>query len=66
MNKWVNPQSRDRQQDMYFSMDVVTEKPFAFYLEQVGKKKIVNSKKSTRVADKSVSLAERIKVQGDK
>ena len=66
MNKWVNPPPRETEKEVFLSMPAVTEKPFSFYLEQVGKKKVVNNRKSTRVADKSVSLSERLKTESDK
>ena len=66
MNKWVNPPSGERKPEVYLSMPSYPEKPFSFYLEQVGKKKVVNNRKSTRIADKGVSLSERIGMQGDK
>ena len=66
MNKWLNPPSLEREPEVYLTMPSYSDKPFAYYLKQVGKKKIVNSKKSRRIADKSVSLAERIGIQGNK
>ena len=66
MNKWLNPPHREVPQEEFFSLEPTMDKPFEYYLEQVGKKKVLNSKRSSRVADKSVSLAARIGMQGDK
>jgi hypothetical protein len=66
MNKWINPPIRKYENEVYLTIPAIPDKPFGFYLEQVGKKKVVNSKKSTRIADKSVSLAERVGMQGHK
>ena len=66
MNKWVNPPSREPLKEVFQSMHAETDKPFSFYLEQVGKKKVVNNRVSGRIADKSVSLSGRIGMQGDK
>ena len=66
MSRWVNPPPRHREKEVFISMPAVTEKPFEFYLEQVGKKKMVKKKKSGRVAEKSVLIAERLGMQVDK
>ena len=66
MNKWLNPPHREVPQGEFFSLEPTMDKPFEFYLEQIGKKKVVNGKRGSRIADKSVSLAERIGMQGDK
>ena len=66
MNRWINPPIKKYENEVYLTIPAIPDKPFEYYLEQVGKKKVVNSKKSIRIAEKSVSLAERIGMQGDK
>ena len=66
MNKWVNPPPIEPQNEVSFPEQTGLDKPFSFYLGQVGKKKVVNNDVSGRIAEKSVSLSGRIGMQGDK
>ena len=66
MNKWVNPPPIEREPEVYLSMPSYSDKPFSFYLEQIGKKKVVNNSRSERIADKSVSMSERIGMRRNK
>ena len=63
MNKWINPVPRIRPEDEFPSQDSVTHIPpssFDTIKKQVGKKKVSRKSKEQRIADKSVSLAERL------
>ena len=59
MNKWVSPSQKEE------SDELVTKEPinpisFSAIKNQVGKKKVSQKPKKERIADKSVSLAERL------
>ena len=63
MNKWVSPPSRMRMEDEVAPQDGTTYIPqtsFDTIKSQVGKKKVSKKSKKERIADKSVSLAERL------
>ena len=63
MNKWVHPPSRIRPEDEFPSQDSVTHIPpssFDTIKKQVRKKKVSRKSLKERIADKSVSLAERL------
>ena len=63
-NRWVNPPSRNQKTENEFpSQDAVTYIPpttFNTIKKQVRKKKVSKKSKEQRIADKSVSLAERL------
>jgi len=66
MNKWINPVPRIRPGDEFPSQDSVTHIPpssFDTIKKQVRKKKVSRKSKKERIADKSVSLAERLGYQ---
>ena len=63
MNKWVNPPSGMKTEDEFHSQDSITYIPptsFDTIKKQVGKKKPSKKSKRERIADKSISLAERV------
>lgn len=63
MSRWVNPPSRMKAEDEFPSQDAVTYIPttsFDTIKKQVRKKKVSRKSKRERIADKSVSLAERL------
>jgi len=63
MNKRLNPPSRMKTENEFPSQDSVTYIPptsFNTIKKQVGKKKMSKKSKRERIADKSVSLAERV------
>ena len=63
MNKWVNPPSRMKTEDEFPPQDAVTYIPptaFNTITQQVGKNKPSKKSKRERIADKSISLAERV------
>ena len=63
MNKWVNPPSRMKTEDEFPPQDSVTYIPptsFDTIKKQVGKKKVSRKSKEQRIAEKSVSLSERL------
>ena len=57
-NKWVNPPSRMTIE--FPPQNSVTYTPFSTIKKQVGKKKLTKKPKKKRIADKSVSLSERL------
>ena len=62
MNKWLNPPQKEK------SDELMTKEPiylisFDTIKNQVGKKKVSRKSKKERIADKSVSLAERLGYQ---
>ena len=69
MNKWINPVPRIRPEDEFPSQDSVTHIPpssFDTIKKQVRKKKVSRKSLKDRVADKSVSLAERLEYETTK
>ena len=59
MNKWVHPPQKEK------SDELVTKEPinpisFSAIKNQVGKKKVSQKPKKERIADKSVSLADKL------
>ena len=63
MNKWVNPSKRQKTEDEFPSQDAspyTSATSFDTIKNQVRKKKIFRKSKKERIADKSVSLAERL------
>ena len=64
MNKWVNPPPRKpKTEDEFPSQDATTyisATSFDTLKNQVRKKKVSRKSKKDRIADKSVSLAERL------
>jgi len=63
MNKWVSPLQREKTENEFSSQDSVTYIPptsFSTIKKQVRKKKVSQKSKEQRIADKSVSLAERV------
>ena len=63
MNKWVNPSKRQKTEDEFPSQDATTyihPTSFDTIKNQVRKKKVSKKPKKERIADKSVSLAERL------
>ena len=63
MNKWVNPSKRQKIEDEFPPQEPVTYIPptsFDTIKNQVRKKKVSRKSKKERIADKSVSLAERL------
>jgi len=62
-NRWVNPPSRMKTEDEFSSQDSITYIPpisFDTIKKQVGKKKPSKRSKEQRIADKSISLLERV------
>ena len=62
-NRWVNPPSRMKTEDEFQSQDAVLYIPptsFDTIKKQVRKKKVSRKSKEQRIADKSVSLSERL------
>ena len=62
-NKWVNPPSQIKTEDEFPLQDSITYIPptsFDTIKKQVGKKKVSKKSKEQRIADKSISLAERV------
>ena len=63
MNKWVNPPSGMKTEDEFSPQDSVTYIPptsFNTIKKQVQKKKVSGKSKRERIANKSVSLVERL------
>ena len=63
MNKWVNPSKRQKTEDEFPSQNSVTYIPtisFDTIKKQVRKKKVSRESLKERIAEKSVSLAERL------
>jgi hypothetical protein len=63
MNKWVSPLQREKTENEFSSQDSVTYIPptsFSTIKKQVRKKKVSQKSKEQRIADKSISLAERV------
>ena len=63
MNKWVNPPPRMKTEDEFPPQDATTYIPptsFDTIKKQVGKKKLSRKTKKERIANNSVSLAERL------
>ena len=63
MIRWVNPPSRMKTEDEFPSQDAVTYIPLTSFdtiKKQVRKKKVSRKSLKDRVAEKSVSLAERL------
>ena len=63
MNKWVNPSKRQKTEDEFPSQDATiytSATSFDTIKNQVRKKKVSRKSKKERIADKSVSLAERL------
>ena len=66
MNKWLNPSKRQKTEDESAPQDATTytsATSFDTIKKQVRKKKVSRKPKKERIADKSVSLAERLKYQ---
>ena len=62
-SRWVSPPSRMKTEDEFPSQDSVTYIPptsFNTIKKQVGKKKPSKKSKEQRIADKSISLSERV------
>jgi len=57
-NKWLNPPSRITTE--FPPQDAVSYTPFSTIKKQVKKKKLTKMSKRERIADKSISLAERV------
>ena len=63
MNKWVNPPPRMKTEDEFPPQDGTTYIPptsFDTIKKQVRKKKVSKKSKRERIADKSISLSERV------
>ena len=63
MNKWVNPPPKMKTEDEFPPQDATTYIPptsFDTIKKQVGKKKLSRKTKKERIANNSVSLAERL------
>ena len=68
MNKWVNPPPRMKTEDEFPPQDATTytsATSFDTIKNQVRKKKVSRKPKKERIADKSVSLAERLGIRND-
>ena len=68
MNKWVNPSKRQKTENEFPSQDATTyihPTSFDTIKNQVRKKKVSRKSKKERIADKSVSLAERLGIRND-
>ena len=69
MNKWVNPSPRNsKTENEFLPQDTTTyihPTSFDTIKNQVGKKKVSRKSKRERIADKSVSLAERLGIRND-
>ena len=68
MNKWVNPSKRQKTDDEFPSQDASPYIPatsFDTIKNQVRKKKVSRKSKKERIADNSVSLAERLGIRND-
>ena len=66
MNKWVNPSKRQKTENEFPSQDATTyihPTSFDTIKNQVGKKKVSTKSKKERIADKSVSLADKLGYQ---
>ena len=66
MNKWVNPSKRQKTEDEFPSQDATTyiyPTSFDTIKNQVKKKRVSRKSKKDRIADKSVSLAERLGIR---
>ena len=63
MSKWVHPPSRMKTEDAFPPMDktnYTSATSFDTIKNQVGKKKVSQKPKKERIADKSVSLADKL------
>ena len=63
MNKWVNPPRKPKTENEFPPQNSVTYIPpisFDTIKKQVRKKKVSRKSKRERIADKSISLAERV------
>ena len=63
MNKWVNPSSRMKTEDKVpplNSTNCIPAPSFDIIKKQVRKKRLSEKSKEQRIADKSISLAERV------
>ena len=68
MNKWVNPPPKMKTEDEFPPQDGTTYIPptsFDTIKKQVGKKNLSRKTKKERIADKIVSLAERLGIRND-
>ena len=66
MNKWVNPSKRQKTEDKFPPQDATTytsATSFDTIKKQVRKKKVSRKPKKERIADKTVSLAERLGIR---
>jgi len=60
MNKWVNPSKRHKTENEFPRKDATTYISFDTIKSQVRKKIVSRKTKKERIADKSVTLAERL------
>ena len=68
MNKWLHPSKRQKTEDESAPQDASTHTSatsFDTIKNQVRKKKVSRKSKKERIADKSVSLAERLGIRND-
>ena len=66
MNKWVNPSKRQKTEDEFPRQDATnytSATSFDTIKNQVGKEKVSHKPKKELIADKSVSIAERLGYQ---
>ena len=59
MNKWLNPPQKEKSDEL-MTKEPINPISFDTIKNQVGKKKVSQKPKKERIADKSVSLAERL------
>ena len=62
MNKWVYPPQKEKSDEL-MTKEPINPISFDTIKNQVGKKKVSRKPKKERIADKSVSLAERMEYQ---
>ena len=62
MNKWVYPPQQEKSDEL-MTKEPINPISFDTIKNQVGKKKVSRKPKKERIADKSVSLAERMEYQ---
>ena len=62
MNKWVSPPQKEKSDEL-MTKEPINPISFDTIKNQVGKKKVSQKPKKERIADKSVSLAERLGYQ---
>ena len=62
MNKWLNPPQKEKSDEL-MTKEPINPISFSAIKNQVGKKKVSTKSKKERIADKSVSLADKLGYQ---